>query len=229
MTHKAWTASEIRALARQTVDGRKQIATARGAYLRALIETAQAELAGKSDQEAQLTAIKHVHRQFYPVVQEATTTPDIAHSDRLPRAERRRRALERNRRANFARSAYGTIRRWLRAEGHDLMKLNAPTVTKSQLLNEAPPTRKHALTPERVHARARKLTGALLGFTRQLAKIDQAQATSIANEAIEALVKFLASPAKATTDAQVAVSEQRPLRMGQKVFWLTPTALRKTA
>ncbi|MDE2097017.1 MAG: hypothetical protein KGL39_07210 [Patescibacteria group bacterium] len=51
MTHKAWTAREIRALARQTVDGRQQIATARGAYLRALIETAQAELNGKADQE----------------------------------------------------------------------------------------------------------------------------------------------------------------------------------
>lgn len=229
MTHKAWTASEIRALARQTVDGRQQIATARGAYLRALIETAQAELNGKADQEAQLAAIKHVHRKFYPVVQEATTTPDIAASDKLPRNERRRRALERNRRSNFARSAYGTIRRWLRAEGHDIMKLNAPTVTKSQLLQEAPPTRKHALTRERVQARAKKLTAALLGFTRQIAKIDQEQAVSVANEAIDALVKLLASQAKVTTDAKVAIEEQRPLRMGKNVVWITPTAIRKTA
>lgn len=229
MSHKAWTAGEIRALARQTVDGRKQITTARGAYLRALIETAQAELDGKADQAAQLAAIKHVHRKFYPVVQEATTTPDIEASDKLPRQERRRRALERNRRTNFARSAYGTIRRWLRAEGHDLMRLNAPTVTKSQLLSEAPPTRKHALTPERVQARARKLTGALLGFTRQLAKTDQAQAISVVDEAIEALVKMRTAQAQATTDARVAVDEQRPLRMGQKVFWLAPTVTRKTA
>lgn len=229
MTHKAWTASEIRALARQTVDGRKQIATARGAYLRALIETAQAELAGKADQEAQLAAVKSVHRKFYPVVQDATTTPDIEASDKLPRQERRRRALERNRRANFARSAYGTIRRWLRAEGHDIMKLDAQTVTKSQLLQEAPPTRKHALTRERVQARAKKPTAALLGFTRQIAKIDQEQAVAVANEAIDALVKLLASQAKVTTDAKVAIEEQRPLRMGKNVVWLTPTATRKTA
>lgn len=229
MSVKAWSTSEIRALARQTVDGRQAIATARGAYLRALVETSQAELGGKADQAAQLAALKTVHRKFYPVVQEATTTDDIAHSSKVAPAERKRRALERNRRTNFARSAYGTIRRWLRAEGNDLMKIDAKTVTKSQLLSEAPPTRKHALTKDRVQARANKLIGGLLGFTRQIARMDQAQAASVANDAIEQLVKLLAATATATRDAKVAAQEQRPLQVGGNLFWPTEIRARKAA
>lgn len=229
MTSKAWTVGDIRTLARQTVDGRQQIATARGAYFRALVETAQTELAGKSSQEAQLAAVKHVHRRFYPVVQEATTTPDIAVSVKSPLAERKRRALERNRRTNFARSAYATIRRWLRAPGHDLMKLDSEKVTKSQLLSEAPPTRKHALTSARIQARAGKLIGGLVGFARQIAKADQAQAAVVVNEAIEQLVKLLASTASMTTDARVAANEQRPLKVAGRVFWPTELSARKAA
>lgn len=225
MNVKVWTASEIRAIAKQSVEGRKTIVTARGAYFRALVETAQAELGGKADQAAQLAAVRTVHRRFYPVVQEATTTDDIEHNNKAPPAERKRRALERNRRTNFARSAFGTIRRWLRAEGHDLMKLDSQKVTKSQLLNEAPPTRKHALTPERIQARAGKLLDGLLGFTRQIAKADQNQAAIIANDAIEQLVRLLASQARATTDARVAAKEQRPLRVAGRTFWPVDKAI----
>lgn len=227
MTAKAWTAAEIRALARQSVEGRQAIATARGAYLRALVETTQAEIGGKADQAAQLGALKTVHRKFYPVVQEATTTPDIVHSNKSPPGERKRRALERNRRTNFARSAYGTIRRWLRASGNDLMRLDAQKVTKSQLLNEAPPTRKHALTKERIQARAGKLITNLLGFTRQLAKLDEQQAADVVDDAIEQLVRLRAANMKVTTDAHTATQEQRPLRLGGAIFW--PTDIRKTA
>lgn len=223
---KAWTAGEIRALARQTIDGRKTMTTARGAYFKAVIETAQADLGGKADREAQLAAVKAVHRRFYPVVQEAIATDEVILKDGFPR---KNVALERNRRLNFARSAYGTIRRWLRAEGNDLMKIDPVKVTKSQLLSEAPPTRKHALTKQRIQARARKLTEGLLGFTRQIAKIDQEQAASVANEAIEALVKLLAATASVTRDAQVAADEQRPLVVAGTVFWPTDLPVRKAA
>lgn len=220
--HKQWSITEIRQLARQTVEGRYQISTARGAYFRALVETAQADLGGKAGQEGQLAAVRAVHRKFYPIVQEATTTPDIEHSPKSPPAERKRRALERNRRTNFARSAYGTIRRWLRANGNDLMKLDAQKVTKSQLLNEAPPTRPHTWTPKRVKARSRNLIDGLLVFTRQVAKEDQEQAKGVVNDAIEQLIKLtarLGAERKVTTDARVAAEESRPLRVGGKTFW----------
>jgi hypothetical protein len=229
MNVKTWSVSEIRALARQTVDGRKAISTARGAYFRALIETSQAELGGKADQAAQLAAVKAVHRRFYPVVQEATTTPDIVIDKKATPAERKRRALERNRRTNFARSAYGTIRRWLRAPDHDIMKLDASKATKSQLLEDAPPTRKHALTRQRVHARASKLIDRLLLFTKQLSKSDQAQAAEIVHEAVNRLFKQLAANVTATTDASVAAQEGRPLRVGRAMFIPTEAPTRRVA
>ena len=223
MTAKAWTAGEIRTLARKTVDGRKTTVTARGQYFRALLETAQAELGGESGQEAQRAALRAVHRRFYPIVQNAIATDEILQTEGFTRKDL---ALERNRRMNFARSAHGTIQRWLRASGHDLMKLDAAKTTKSQLLNEAPPTRKHALTPQRVQARAGKLIDGLLSFTRQIAKVNQAQAESVVKEAMNRLVQLLGD-VKPTTDAHVAAQEGRPLRVGKSLF--LPTELSQPA
>jgi len=220
MSAKTWTTSDIRKLAKRTVDGRTAIATSRGEYFRALIETTQADLKnGGPDQTAavQLAALKAVHRRFYPVVQEATTTKDIEHAERLSKAESRRRSLERNRRTNFARSAYGTIRRWLRAPGHDLLKLNAQGVTKSQLLTEAPPTRKHALTPERVQAKADRLIGGIVGFAEQVAKSDRAQAANLVHEIVQRLYQKVLG-LQPTKNASVATNEGRPLIVGRKVF-----------
>jgi hypothetical protein len=226
MNAKTWSTSEIRALARQTVDGRKQMSTARGAYFRALIETAQVEIGGKADQAAQRLAVRAVHRRFYEVVEEAIASDEILIEAGIPR---KGVALERNRRTNFARSAHTTVQRWLRAAGHDLMKLDASKVTKSQLLNEAAPTRKHALTQERVQARAGKLIDQLLTFTKQLAKSDQSQAAAIVHEAVNRLFKQLAANVTATTDAAVAVSEQRPLRIGRSIFLAAETVKQRHA
>lgn len=190
MPSKTWTVADIRALARRAVEGRTAVLEARGEYLRALVGSAQLELAKTPDLN-HMAAVKAVHRKFYPVVQEATATPDIKLDKKQAPAERKRRALERNRRTNFARSAYGTIRRWLRAPGHDLTKLDAMKVTKSQLLNEAPPTRKHALTPQRIKARADRLVDQLVGFAKQVAKADAEQAMTVLREAMDRLSKQL--------------------------------------
>lgn len=219
MTAKTWTPSEIRALARQTVDGRAVITTARGAYFRALIETTQAELASKADNAASLAALKVVHRKFYPVVQEAIATDAILLEAGFARKDV---ALERNRRLNFARSSYGTIKRWLRDPEHDIMKLNAAKTSKQQLLNEAPPSKKHALTRERAQKKANKLIGDLLGFTKQLSKADEAQAREVLNQAIVKLTMQFTDSTRTTTDASVATAEGRPLRVGRAVF--VPTA-----
>lgn len=221
MTSKAWTTGEIRTLARQTVEGRQQQLAARGAYFRALIETAQADLGGKAGREGQHTAVRAVHRRFYPIVQESIATDAIIAAAGFARKDI---ALERNRRLNFARSSHGTIQRWLRVESHDLMKLDAQKVTKSQLANEAPPTRKQALTPKRVKARAGRLIDEFLGYTRQIAKADQDQANAVAQDALDQLIKLIARlgiEKKTTTNANVAAQEMRPLRVGSMVFWPT--------
>lgn len=227
MSVKVWTDAEVRALARRFADGRQQIVSARGEYLRVLIETAQGALDSKDAPGDQRRAVKAAHDRFYPVVQAAIATDEIILAAGIVR---KRVALERNRRLNFARSAYGTIRRWLRADGHDLMKLDAQKVTKSQLLNEAPPTRKHALTAKRVKARAGKLVGGVVGFIQQISKADQEQAAVVANEAIEQLIKLIARlgiEKKTTTDAHVATQEMRPLRVGKVVFWPTEQRIAK--
>src|SRR5579859_2247751 len=131
MNAKVWNAGEIRKIARQTIEGREVVATARGTYLRALVETAQAELGGSAGQDAQLTALRAVHRRFYPIVRDAIATDELILAAGFAK---KKVAIERNRRLNFARSAYGTIRRWLRSPSHDLIKLDATKVTKSQLL-----------------------------------------------------------------------------------------------
>lgn len=199
MTSKTWTIADIRTLARQTVDGRHQTNTARGEYFHALVGTAQAELGGKAGSEGQRAAVRAAHRKFYPVVQEAIATDAIIAAAGFARKDI---ALERNRRLNFARSAHGTIQRWLRAEGHDLMKLDAQKVTKSQLLNDAPPTRKHALTSKRIKARAGKILDGLLGFTRQVAKHDQDQAAAIITQAISQLEKLLPSTVRTSASGK---------------------------
>lgn len=229
MSVKMWSLGDIRSLARQTVDGRSAIVTARGAYFRALVESAQAKLDGNADSAAQMAALKAVHRAFYPIVQEATTTPEIRLDKKVPPAERKRRALERNRRTNFARHAYSTIRRWLKASGHDLLKLDAKTVTKPQLLADAAPIKPHALTPQRIQARADRLIDQLVGFTKQIAKADQAQAARVVEAAMQQLLKFTTANVQATTDASVAAREGRPLRVGKNVFMPTTEAMRKTA
>lgn len=219
MATKMWSLTEIRSIARQTVEGKVVVSTARGAYFRALVESTQSELDGETDQAKQIAAVKKVHRKFYPVVQEATTTDDIKLNKKASREERRRCALERNRRGNFARSAYGTIKRWLRASGHDLLKLDPDKVTKLQLLNEAPPTRKHALTHARIHAKAGRLIDQLVGYAKQIAKVDRVEGAAIVEEATQRLLKqVLAVGITPTTDAAIASSERRPLRVGKTVF-----------
>lgn len=217
---KAWTEAAIRDLARQTVDGRQQTLAARGLYFRALVETAQAELGGKAGQDGQRAAIRTVHRRFYPVVQKAIATDELIAAAGFARKEI---ALERNRRLNFARSAHGTIQRWLRADGHDLIKLDSQKVTKSQLLKEAPPTRAHALTPKRIKAGASKRVDALLDYTRQIAKADPEQAKDVITAAIDKLIQLTArlgaEKGRATTDAGIAAKEMRPLRVGNRAFW----------
>lgn len=188
MTAKTWTAQDIRALARQFAEGKTALATARGAYLRALIETTQAALDGKADRAAQLAELKRVHLEFSGYVVKAIATDEILLAAGVPRKSL---GPARNRRMNFVRTQYGPLRAWLRVEGHDLMKLDSKQVTKSQLAKEGPPPRKHVLTGERINRKAAKLVGGVTEFARQVAKADQTAAIGVLKDAIERLQKQL--------------------------------------
>lgn len=215
---KTWSASDIRALARQTVDGRRAITTARGEYLKALVGTAQAEIGdNKLDQAGQRKVVSDVNQRFQEIVTEAIATDEILLAAGI---SKKGVALERNRRLGFVRTNLHTVRRWLRAPGHDLMKLDATKVSKPQLLSDAPPANKHALTRRRAQAKADKQIAGLLVFLKQLAKSDQAHASAIAAEAVKRFAKLLTADGEATTDIKQAVKESRPYRMGGDVYWL---------
>lgn len=185
MSAKIWGAKEIRTLAQQTVDGRKTITNARGQYLRALIETAQVELKGETDHTVQRRTLAAVQKRFVAIVREAIATDEILLADGCGRKEI---ADVRNRRLNFTRTNYGAIRSWLRAPGHDLLKLDASKVTKGKLEQEGAPSTKHMMTEERIAKHADKYIGGLLTFVKQLDKDDQAQ---VLTDAVEMLLRKL--------------------------------------
>lgn len=186
---KTWSANDIRALARQTVDGRRAIHIARGEYLKALVGTTQAEIGdAKLDQQAQRRAVSDVSQRFQDIVENAIATDEILVAAGIARKDI---AHERNRRMNFVRTNLHTVRRWLRAEGHDLMKLDAMKVTKAQLLADAPPANRHALTRKRVQAKYDKQIASLLKLIKETVKEDPALAADLAGRATKWFSKYL--------------------------------------
>lgn len=186
---KTWSANDIRLLARQTVDSRRAFQTARGEYLRALIGTTQAEIGDtKLDQAAQRKAVREVNKRFKLIVRDAIATDEILLAADIPR---KGLALERNRRLGFARTSSHAVIRWLRAPGHDLLKLDALKVTKAQLLEDAPPANKHALTRKRVQAKYDKQVTNLLKILKETAKEDPVLASDLANRATKWFAKYL--------------------------------------
>lgn len=191
---KTWSANDIRALARQTVDGRRAVHAARGEYLKALVGTAQVEIGDtKLDQLAQRKVVREVNRKFQKIVKEAIATDDIIMLAGIPR---KGVAAERNRRMNFCRTNLGAIRRWLNAPGHDLMKLDAAKVTKSSLLASAPPAKKHALTRKRVQAKYDTQIKKLLDFLKETRDYDPNLAADLAARAAHWFAKYAGAAMK---------------------------------
>jgi hypothetical protein len=115
-----------------------------GSYLKVLIAACQGVL-GKSRRknsdmvEAHTAVLNDIHGKFYNAVMRGVTTPDCAEEPNLPADEERRRRLERQRRATFARSAKSTLEAYIKAMG-DIRALRVEEVSKSQLrkyVNEA--------------------------------------------------------------------------------------------
>lgn len=218
------TVDDIRKLVRQGVNAEQGLASTRGLYFRTLIGTCQAELGADTDQ---LKALKALHKRFYPVVLEAVTTPDIAAANHIAPEEKRRRALERNRRSNFARSAMGTIRRWLQVSGHDLRTLKPAKASKAQLEADTPKKAgSRKMVPEKAQERVRVVLERMLTMTRALADAAPEVARETLNEALNRIGQELfAGAVTPTTNPVVSTQERRPLRVGKAVFWPTESQI----
>ena len=159
-----------------------------GIYLRALIAASQAKLGPKGrgrapGKDAQLHALAVANEKFYAAVLRGVTTPEIAAVEGLAPVERTRRALERNRRSNFARTAAGSLTRFAE-RGGDLRGLDLKTVTKREL-DEALQPPGVALEP------STRYQGALLKAIERRARGDPEGARQVAESAIAALRHLL--------------------------------------
>jgi hypothetical protein len=145
-------------IAREYVDIKGRAEGVRGTYLKILVAHAQRELGRKRGTDDVLLAIETVHQHLYDVVLQAITTKDIAPAEDLEASERTRRALERNRRTTFARTAKSVLTSWVRAGGK-IEKLVPKDVRKDELqkLYQPAQIRRNATIKERATRVEKKL------------------------------------------------------------------------
>lgn len=211
---------DIRKLTRENVDAEQNLASTRKLYFQALVGTTRAELVpGKSSSREQALVLRAVHDRFYVGVLEVINVKD---SPRVGPDERKRRTAERNAKSNFARSAFGTIRRWLMAD-HDITTLNPATLTEQQLRKETPiAAARRKANAKQAQKRVSSLVEKILAQARQLANANPAEARAVLDSVVTRMTRELFAGADAvapTNDPSVAAKESRPLKVGKVVFW----------
>jgi len=110
-----------------------------GTYFRILVANLQSKAGAMrarkptaKDIEQYRVLLAEVHAPYYAAVLRGVTTPDIADMEGLSKEEKRDRALERNRRSNFARSAVSTLGTFIKLGG-DVRGLKVSEVRKMDL------------------------------------------------------------------------------------------------
>lgn len=169
----------------------------------------------------QLRALADTHARYYSIILAAVTTPDIVDSLRLGADERKRRAVERNRRSNYARSAKSTLSAYLNV-GYDLCELNVLKASKSMVrglvAQRKTPSGEEMVgaLPERIEAAVKRITG----YASTLAADDAAKATEVIQGAMSQLGDILLDMGmKPTKRLDVGVREHRPVMLTEGMFW----------
>jgi hypothetical protein len=196
----------IAALARDYATGVGRADTIRGTYLRVLVAHAQQELTTtRVTLPATIAAIERADSHLYAIVKESVTTVDIADAEGLEPAEARRRALERNRRSNFARTAKSTLVNWTRTGGK-LRSIDASTVTKDQLR-----VAHDGDAPTSLDARAARIEARVERIVKELAADSMERARDFITSLYTSLTDIVELPTvkprhqlRATPPAQVA-------------------------
>lgn len=208
----------VASLARDYMASRNSADIVRSSYLRVLVAHAQHELGNaRVSERTQLDVLERVNARLYAVILRAVTTPDVANAEDLEPAERRRRALERNSRSAFARTAKSTLASWIKAGGK-LPSLDPAEVSKGALRELYAQQRAGPSTlADRISRAESRLESLLL----KVAKED----LDAARDMVEALRERLETVLETEPDAeeQAAVEEQpAPLtRTRKKIGELT--------
>ncbi len=237
----------LRQLANLNVEAADALVNIRQAYLRVLLAGVQVQLGlsapwqrntrvfAKLDDEAtaaQLKVLGDVHLKYYAVILAAVVTPDIADSARLGDAERHRRAIERNRRTNYARTAKAALK-GVAATGYDLKELNVMAFTKTQAysLIAQRTIAKPADVGANLSSRVQLLTAQVINNVKALVDIDPSKATEIVQLAMSQLGALIMDMGlKPARSAEVGVREHRPIKLKEGMFFpIDVTALDRPA
>lgn len=192
--HFVATVAQVETLAHERYATNTAVLQADGTYLRVALVDAQSVLGKprgrgtKPNAEAQLEVLGKTNEKFYPAVLRGVTTEDIAVEAGLDPKEQSRRALERNSRSAFARSALSTLTAYVRAGG-DLRTLDAETVTKASLrAATAPPE-----PTDKVARQVQRAAGSLLRAVTRRAREHPDEAREEIGRVMEELQKVLDS------------------------------------
>jgi|SRR5579859_149481 len=218
--------SDVEQVTQSIVGATQAIEAGRGNYLKMLVaNTIQAlgteprkRQSGKQpklDEDGtakQLKALSDVHERFYAVVTKVVSAAVPAGKDR---------ALEINRKTNFARTAMSVVRRWIKV-GNDVTALIPKAVTKAQLAVAATP---RAVSAQALATRAERDSKALVVTIMALADADKTKAIEELQLLMDQITTQLLelSTSGATTDMATAMRERRPLRVKKMVFIPTAT------
>lgn len=208
--------ADIEAITRAYLEGRVVVEGSRETFLKALVATIQAELdsaprvrTGKAPKlegdeiDVHLRAMNTVYDLFYAAVIKAVKT-------------KARDALEANKMSNFARGAKSTLKAWIQAGG-DVRTLPASRVTKGSLREDM------QTAPEKGAAMfkrtALRWTTRIEGVAKAYAATDKQAAIAgvegIMSQLARMLTELGASPVR---DAERAIRERRPLKVGGATF-----------
>jgi hypothetical protein len=198
-------------------------------YLRVLIAGVQVRsgmdaprtsaLRGKApaveDLDKDLKTIAEVHNEYYTVVLKTVTTPDIADDKGLRRVEAQRRAQERNKRSNFARSAKSVLVKFVKSGGN-FRTLCVCSVTKPQLRGYIHQIQKDtkAITPA---DEARRHSSRLVRIVESIRKESEALAQMTVQDVIGQLSNMF--ELKPTSSARKAFEEGTLLKTPDGIFW----------
>lgn len=178
------------------------------------VNSAKVKKIDEAEQTRQLGALEKTLGRFYPIIVKAA-------SENLPPGKEGR-ALELNRRTNWARTAASAVRGWIKA-GHDLTTVAASRASKATLGVTPKP---RAPSPNRLRTRVERDSKAVVAGVMELATSDKAAAISEIQLLMGQLAAQLAElGVKSTTDAKEAAAEHRPLRVGRQTFFPTETQI----
>lgn len=193
----------LKTLAERYVTGADATNEVNGVFLKILIAHSQREAATLAHKRITMAdalgSVTAAFAQLYATIVDAVTTPDVAADDSLDKDEKRRRAKERNRRTNFARSAKSTLVGYVKAGGR-LVALDPATTTKEQLRSFAQAARQG---PRAVADQVKALQARLVKLVGVLKETDPDAAQEVVDAAQSDLQAAVTPPKRMTGTRKV--------------------------